>query len=157
LPALPAKGTTTVTTGLITFSYPISISEIYSFATRFGSTFVEYRIVRARFRIRMFSSTNPGVLQLWFDEQSSGTPTLAEAYERYIDVLSASAVDTQPLLRWVCADPLDLEYRPIGTSYTPCTFKMYTNNSTFGSSAVAADYFEVEPEFQVQFRGLQGV
>jgi hypothetical protein len=146
-----------VTTGLIAFVFNVSSGNIQSFATRFGSTFVEYRIIRAKFQIRLFSSTNPGVLQFFIDEKSQSSPTLAEALERATLVVNASAVDQRPILKWVCADPLDLQYSATGTAAVSATFKCYSNNTNFGSSIVATDYFVVEPMFQVQFRGLQGV
>lgn len=157
LPALPVKATTTVATGGISGLYQISPAAIQSFATRFGSTFVEYRIIRARFRIRFFSSTNPGVVQFFMDEKVGAVPTLAEAQERYTLSLSASSTDTEPVLKWVSADPLDLQYQPIGTTTPLAYFKYFTNNANFGSSIVALDYFEISPEFEFQFRGLQGV
>jgi hypothetical protein len=157
LPATPVKATTTVTSGIINLAYPISISEINSFATRFENTFVEYRIIRARFRIRLFSSINPGVIQFWIDEKSAAVPTAAEAAERYVLSISASATDTSPVLKWISADPLDLQYQAIGTAVTLATFKAYTSLGNFGSSAVATDYFEIVPEFEFQFRGLLGV
>jgi hypothetical protein len=156
LPGIPVKETTTVTTGLINSVYQIVSSNIVSFAVRFGATFVEYRIVQALAKLRLFSSTNPGVIQSWFDEQTTTTPALVEAQERYILSTSAASVDTRPQLMWTCADPLDLQYHAIGTAYTPVSFKFYTNNANFGSSVVATDYFEVEVSMRVQFRGLLG-
>jgi len=156
LPATPKKFTTTVTTGVIAGAVPVASSGITDFATRFGTTFVEYRIVRARFRIRFFSSTNPGVCQFWIDEKSTSNPTLTEALERAVLVCSAAAIDTAPMLKWMSGDPLDLQYSAIGTDVSYSTFKVYTSNTSFGSSVVATDYLEVEPLFQVQFRGLQG-
>jgi len=105
----------------------------------------------------MFSSTNPGVLQFWIDEKSTNSPTLAEAQERATLIQNASAVDRNPVLKWTCADPSDLMYVPTATAFVTATFKVFTNNANFGSSIVATDYLEVEPEFQFQFRGLQGV
>jgi len=157
LPVTPQKFTTTVTTGLIAGSIGTNIGFVQSFATRFGSTFVEYRIIKAVFRIRFFSSTNPGIVQFWLDEKSTGTPTLNEALERATVTSNASAIDRIPELRWVCADPLDLQYTAIGTTVTTLTFKVYSNNANFGSSIAASDYLEVIPEFCFQFRGLQGV
>lgn len=156
IPGTPTKFTTTVTTGLIAGTSIVNNANITAFATRFGSTFVEYRIIRARFRIRLFGSTNPGVLHFWMDEKSTATPTLAEANERANLIVSASAVDRQPELSWTAADPVDLAYNAIGTALNSATFKVYTNNAQFGSSIVASDYLEVEPIFEIQFRGLQG-
>jgi len=157
LPAIPSKSTTTVTSGQIASTNNVTSTQIQSFATRFASTFVEYRIIRAVFKIRLFSSTNPGVIQFWLDEKSTAAPTLAEAQERAVLIVSAGAVDRTFSLKWVSADPVDLQYNAVGTPATLVTFKGFTNNANFGSSIVATDYYEVEPEFQFQFRGLQGV
>ncbi len=157
LPGAPTKLVTTVTTGVIASTLPVSATSITSFTTRFASTFVEYRIIRAHWRLRFFSSTNPGVIQFWIDEKSASAPTLAEAQERATRICSASGTNLTPSVSWVCADPLDLQYIATSAATTVASFKSYTNNANFGSSIVATDYLEVEPEFQVQFRGLQGV
>jgi hypothetical protein len=151
------KETTTVTTGLIASTYGVNSGNVTSFATRFGSTFVEFRIVQAEACLRLFSSTNPGVIQCWYDEKSASAPTLVEAQERFISSVNASAVDTRPKWLWTAADPLDLQYAAINGGNTPVTFKFYTNNANFGSSIVATDYFEVEVRMRFQFRGLLGV
>jgi len=158
LPGLPTKVVTTVTTGAIAVSLACSITNIQAFATRFSQTFVEYRIIRAHWRIRFFSSTNPGVIQFWIDEKSAAVPTLVEAQERATLICSAASVDTQPVLSWVNSDPVDLQYLATTAGATVlASFKAFSNNANFGSSVVATDYFEIEPEFQAQFRGLQGV
>jgi len=156
LPATPIKLTTVVTTGLIANALNVNILGVNNFATRFGATFVEYRIVRAWFALKMFSSTNPGLLQFWLDEKVTSAPTSTEAAERYVLSMSAAQVDAPGMVKWVCSDPLDLQYQPIGTTYTPVTFKSFSNNTTYGSSIVATDYAEIVPHFQFQFRGLQG-
>jgi len=157
LPATPIKVTTTVTTGAISQVVSVGAGAVTAFNTRFGSTFVEYRVVRAKFCMRLFSSTNPGVIQAWMDEQSTSAPTLVQAQERATLIFNASAIDQQPCLKWVAGDPVDLAYIPLGTVTTPATFKVFSNNANFGSSIVATDYLIIEPEFQFQFRGLQGV
>jgi hypothetical protein len=158
LPALPAKFITTVTTGVITAGFNFNpTTKVQAFATRFGSTFDEYRVVQVQMKMKMFSSTNPGVVQAWIDENSTATATLAEAQERYVLSVSASSVEDVHQLSWTASDPLDLQYSPIATSTTPASFKAYTDNANFGSSIVITDYFELEARFRIQFRGLQGV
>jgi len=157
LKATPVKYTTTVTTGIIATVNAVTSAAVTSFSTRFGSTFNEYRIVRCRWKIRFFSSTNPGVVQFWVDEQSSSVPTLVEARERYTRTLSASSVESRSEIAWTCSDPADLAYQAIAATSIPATLKFYTDNAVFGSSVVATDYFEVSPEFEFQFRGLVGV
>lgn len=105
----------------------------------------------------MFSSINPGVLQVWMDEVNSGSPTLAEARERATLIISASAVSARPVLKWTNGDTDNLKYVNTSTPSGIAYLKVYTDNVNFGSSLVATDYLEIEPEFQLQFRGLQGV
>jgi hypothetical protein len=157
LPATPTKLTTTVTTGLISATAQVSSAALAAFATRFGSTFVEYRIIRARYLLRCFSSTNPGVFTCWFDEKSTAAPIVQEAQERSIGTFSCSSISTPHIFKWEASDTLDLQYQLISTAVTPVTFKVYTNNANFGASVVATDYLEIVPYFCVQFRGLQGV
>ncbi len=157
IPGTPSVLTTTVTTGVIAFAQTITNSNVTSFSTRFGSTFLEYRIIKAEFAVRMFSSTNPGLIQAWIDEQSNSTPTLAEAQERAVVSWSAGSVDRTNILRWSSTDIDDLGYIAIASSNAIATFKAYTNNANFGSSAAATAYAEVVPRFCFQFRGLVGV
>jgi hypothetical protein len=157
LPAAPRKLTTTVTTGVIADSYNISFAIPTSFATRFQSTFVEARVVKAKFAIRMFSSTAPGVLRFFFDEKATAAPLLVEAQERAVLSVSASDTGTRSVLEWTCTDITDLGYLPIASAATKVTFKSYTDNANFGASIVATDYCEILPEILVQFRGLMGV
>jgi len=153
----PVKLTTTVTSGVIAENLLLNKAAVESFIARFGTTFDEYRIVQTVVKMRMFSSTNPGVLQVWYDEKSQSAPTLVEANERYILAENASAIDKRPSLKWTASDPLDLQYTAIATSVTPVTFKVYTDNANFGSSAVATDYCELEGSLRFQFRGLFGI
>jgi len=158
LPGTPIKVTTTVTTGAIGVINSVQANNVAAFATRFTSTFVEYRMIRAKWKVRLFSATNPGVLQIWIDEKSTAAPLLAEAQERAVQIISASSVDTRPMLKWISSDPLDLQYIATTTVNIPlATFKMFSNNTNFGASVVATDYCEIEPFYQFQFRGLQGV
>jgi hypothetical protein len=154
---LPVKLTTTVTSGVIANSNQVNKGNVASFATRFASTFVEYRMVQARMKVRLFSSTNPGIFQMFWDEKSIGAPTAAEASERATEEISCAATDRTVESLWTCADPLDLQYQVMTTAITPVTFKTYTDNSTYGASIVATDYAEVSGFIRFQFRGLQGV
>ncbi len=157
IPGTPSVVSTTVTTGVIAFAQTVSNNNVVSFTTRFGSTFLEYRLIQAEFEVRMFSSTNPGLLQAWIDEQSNSTPTLAEAQERAVRSWSAASTDRTNKLGWTATEVDDLGYTAIGSSNIVATFKLYTNNANFGSSIVATAYAEVVPRFRFQFRGLVGV
>jgi hypothetical protein len=157
LPAAPRKLTTTVTTGLIADAYTVSFGIPTNFATRFGSTWVEARVVRAKFAVRMFSSTNSGVLRFWYDEKLASAPTLVEAQERAMLSVNASDITVRSAPEWTCTDITDLGYLSVSAPATKVTFKSYTDNANFGSSIIALDYCEICPEVLVQFRGLQGI
>jgi hypothetical protein len=153
LEATPLTITTTVTTGVIAQVFAVKASNIANFATRFGALFEEYRIVRARFTVRCFSSTNPGLLIHWIDEKQTANPTSAEALQKSMKSFSASSPSPH-VITWTANDPLDLQYIDIGTTSTElATYKIYTDNALFGSSIVATAYACVAPEFWVQFRG----
>jgi hypothetical protein len=144
-----------VATGVIALSMDVSPVNIDAFVARFSNTFQEYRIIRAKVTIRMFSSTNPGLIQFWWDENDTTTPTVSDAVQRFTQSVNASATSMDEVFQWTASDPKDLQYTTTSGSYqVPVRFKAYTNNANFASSIVATDYFEVIPEFQFQFRGL---
>jgi hypothetical protein len=149
--------TTATTTGIIAATYQIKASNINGFTTRFGSTFVEFRIIRASMKVNLSSSTNTGSIAMWFDEKSTSAPTSTEANERATVVCPAGCGRPQTM-KWVVRDPVDMDYQPIGTlTLALATWKIYTDAAIFGSTGVATVYATVTPTFEVQFRGLQGV
>jgi hypothetical protein len=152
--ATPLTVLTTVTTGVIAQVFAVKASNVANFATRFGALFEEYRIVKAKFTFKCFSSTNPGLFIHWVDEKQTANPTSAEALQKSVKSFPASSPSPH-VLTWIANDPLDLQYVDIGTTSTElCTYKVYTDNTLFGSSIVATAYGTVFPEFWIQFRGL---
>jgi hypothetical protein len=157
LEAVPEILLTAVTTGVIDVSYPIDISVIQSFATRFESTFVEYRIVSAVFETRGFSSLNSGLLNQWFDEKVGAAPTQAEATEKALQAFPLSDQVNTHLQKWNPTDLLDLQFTPISTTNTVAWFKSYTDNAVFGAPITSTSVGIVVPRFLFQFRELKGV
>lgn len=148
---------TTVTTGVAAVALAISAGEVNGWAARFGSTFEEFRITRCTTRLRMFSSTNPGVLTCWYDEKNTGAPTLneSESKPRLVDTFPCSSVDQVHKITWVPSDPLDLQYTATSTtSVVPVTFKVYTNAADWGAPIVATQVAHIDQEYIVQFRGM---
>jgi hypothetical protein len=146
-----------MTTGLVNPVVAVASASITNFAARFGDLFEEYRIVKARFNTRLFSSTNAGLLVSWVDEKSFAAPTLAESRTKsnQKDMFSASAVDTKPSLVWTPHDVVDQNYLAIGTSTTIAAFKIYSDATNYGTTTAGnLPYCEIFPEFTVQFRGL---
>lgn len=151
--ASPLLLTTTVTTGVIAQVYAVKANNIANFATRFGVLFEEYRIVKARFTVKCFASTNTGLFVNWVDEKQTGNPTSTEALQKSLKAFACSSPSPH-VLTWTANDPLDLQYIDIATITTElATFKIYTDATFFGSSIIATPYAQVFPEFWVQFRG----
>lgn len=148
---------TTVTTGIIASAQVVQAAQIVNFAARFASTFDEYRILGAKFRITPVSSTS-GVSKMWFDEKSGSNPTSNEAQERTCAVLSnTNAADkSRTTMAWNARDLLDLQYTSTGTTTSnPVTFKIYTDTATFGAPIVATPTWLIEPVLRVEFRGIK--
>lgn len=148
----PLKYTTTVTTGVIASSTNILYSLISSFTTRFA-TWDEYRVVRVLFRIRFFSSTNPGIVRFWVEDRSSSAPTLAIAEAARGVVANASDVTREFRLDYKIMDPVYVDYTQLNATQSVGYFNVYTNNANYGASAAATDYCVVTPVFTIQFRG----
>jgi hypothetical protein len=156
VPGAAAQLLTTVTTGLIAYSQPLSSAAIAGFSTRFGSTFDEYRIVGAQVRLTPVTPTT-GVSKAWFDEKSTSAPTSNESQERTSIPLSNSSSNSRSshTFRWRAKDLLDLQYSAIGTDYTPVSFKVYTDNASWGSPIAVTSIWILEPIFLIEFRGIK--
>jgi hypothetical protein len=148
----PLLLTTTVTTGVIAQVQNISSALIANFAARLGGLFEEYRIVRVKFLLKCFSSTNPGLMTHWLDEKQVGVPTSGEAIVKSTKQFSASSPSPHSLM-WTANDPLDLQYLDIGTVTNVASYKIYTDTANFGSSAVVTPYGQLTSQVTVQFRG----
>jgi hypothetical protein len=150
---------TTVTTGVVAQSSVISSSSVQGFATRFGSTFDEYRIVGADVEIRALTSGASGVSRHFFDEKSSAAPSLADGEERLGTTLPNASSNPASVrtMRWRARDLLDLEYTAIGTATTPVYFKTYTDTANFGSPTTVTPLWLGTALIHFEFRGLKAV
>jgi len=156
LEGTPVLLPTTVTTGVIAFAYAVSSANVTGFATRFGSTFDEYRILGAEFRVTPVSAS-VGVSKMWFDEKNVANPTANEAQERTnVPLANTNAMSRSRMnLRWRARDLLDLQYTPIGTVGQPATFKVYTDLAQWGAPVAATNLWLIEPVFTFEFRGIK--
>lgn len=157
LPSLSTVRSTTVTTGVIAFNFGVSAAEITGFASRFGNTFDEYRIVGARVLIRPCSAST-GVSSMWFDEKSPSAPTANESNERFGDRLCNSNAMSKSFtqMRWSARDLLDLEFTDTGTtSVTPVTFKVYTDAANWGAPITVTPLWVLEMFITFEFKGLK--
>jgi hypothetical protein len=157
LPGTPSLLTTTVTTGVISNSANLSTGNISGFATRFGSTFDEYRILGCDVIMRPVAAST-GVTVAFFDEKSSSVPTSSDAANRIglrLCNSNASSNGESTVMKWRARDLVDLQYTAIGTGVTPCYFKVYTDAATWGAPIAATNLWIVEPMFIVEFRGIK--
>jgi hypothetical protein len=157
LAAAPILLTSTVTTGVLQGNMSIDAALVQGFATRFGSTFDEYRIKSAKVMIRPVSASS-GVTVFWFDEKSSATPTANEAQERMGLRICNSNANSKSVrvMSWKAHDFLDLNYTAIGTTtVAPVYFKAYSDATTWGNPIVATSLFVLEPEIVFEFKGIK--
>lgn len=151
-----ANYNTTVTSGVIAVSLVIDpVNDIVNWATRFGVTFDEYRVIKAVCQIRCFATINPGVLVLWVDENTNSTPTSTQAQEwQGSTIFPASDVNKVHSIKWTPHSTDDQAYSPLATVATTAWFKLYTAASSFGSSQIATNYCSSQIMYTIQFRGL---
>lgn len=156
LPGLPLLSSSVITTGVVSITYGISTAAITGFATRFGSTFDEYRIVGARVLIRPVSAST-GITVFWFDEKSTSAPTANEAQERVgLRLPNSNASDMSVrAMSWNARDLLDLNYTAIGSAVTPVTFKGYSDNASWGSPIAVTPLWVIEADITFEFKGLK--
>lgn len=147
---------TTVTTGVIASRLPIGINNITDFAARFGTTFEEYRILSASYKIVCISAST-GLTKMWLEEKDVlSTPTLNESREKTHQNFpnSNNNAKSQRTMRWRARDLLDLEYQPIATTFNPVSLSIYTDTATLGAPATVTALWVIEPMVTIEFRGL---
>lgn len=134
-------------------------STVQNFTTRWGAVFREYRIVGARFMLKMYNAaTAQGVVRVWPDEKASAAPAAADAQDaRCIEMIiqqqSVAAIGSTYEITWMPRDLTDLTFTNTTTGYSPVYLKYYTS-AAFGTAAGTSCTIYVAPTYRVQFRGL---
>jgi len=156
LPGVPQIITTTAATGVNSTAFQIAFGDILGFATRFGSTFDEYRILGANVRVQA-TAVSTGLTKFFFDEKTTSAPTANESQERVGVLLdnNSSNSKSSTMMRWRARDLLDLQYTAIASSVTPCTFKIYTDAVNWAAPVSATNLFIVTIDIMFEFRGLK--
>jgi len=156
LEGVPQLLSTTTGTGVISDTYIVEAQDILAFATRFGNTFDEYRILGADIKVTC-TAVSTGVSKFWFDEKSNAVPTLNESQERTVNALPNNSSNSKSckVFRWRARDLLDLQFSPISTlTVNPVTFKIYTNNANYGAPTSVTPLWLVESVLLMEFRGI---
>lgn len=145
---------TTVTTGVIATLVSLTSANLLpNLATRFVG-YDQFRIVKVKATIRMFSSSNPGLVIAYFDDTNAAPTGNASAFASSRR-MNASDVVKPIVLTYIPRDPAQQFWSTVsGGSATIGYFKTYTDAANYGSSTVATPYYLVEYESTVQFRGF---
>lgn len=144
-----------ITTGLIAYEGQISpVTVVGNWATRFGTTFDEYRVICARIELHPVGIYT-GETAFFLAETSLGTPTLFEVNQRMIKLINNNVqVNSGTALKWRAVDlSSDLQWRDITTGYNGCRYYVYTDTANFGAPAVATLLWIVRGVLTIQFRG----
>lgn len=149
-----------VVAGNMTFTNSIDGNDIANFSTRFGATFLEYRIIGARINIRAPTVvTSPSGTSVFFiDEKIFSAPTTIQAVSRPC-LEMANNIDTSGnvhQIKWKAEELEDMAFTPTSTptAFIPFAIKGYTDTSAFASLAGTACSFWFRGSVRIQFRGL---
>lgn len=149
----------TVVAGVLAASGLIDKSIIPAFATRFGATFVEYRILGFRGTIRQRSntgSTQDGTTAFFLDERNAAVPTSSTSLDHpRIEIANiVNSSDKLHMINWVANDITDEQWTNTAATITPVYLKGYTDASNFGTSTTTVVTYAVMGTIRFQFRGL---
>ena len=148
----------TVAAGALASSRALDFSSgnIPNVATRFQSTFKEFRIIGARLITRLISSASAaGVVKLYLDEKSSAVPTAATAADAIgLEIPLIQNPDGRTVtLDWAAHDLADLDWEDTQSpGSAPVWFKLFTNAANFGAAGAAS--LHTTGALRIQFRGL---
>jgi hypothetical protein len=147
---------TTAATGAIAVNVPITAGLINSFASRFV-LFDEYVIESVTMKLNCCSSSNPGIINAWYEPVAgnTGTPTSTDAKDNKTLTFSAGDNNKTHVIGFNPKNSNTQIWSPITTTSQSCgNFKIYTDHNNFSSSTAATDYLVVSGVMTVLFRGF---
>ena len=157
--------------GSVATSTSLNLGLIPFFATRYGVTFDEARILKIYAEIRPVASTSTSGLSVFLiDENDSAVPNIAVARSHFGNAISnngqAYSVSrgfekrqsvpsgTVQMLEWSNRDLGDLKYLDsTDVTTTVAYLKCFTDNANFGTPAVAQPLFVVRYTLTIELRG----
>lgn len=159
MPGQPVYLTGAVTTGLIQYQYNVTLTSLIA-SQRVSDLFDEYRIVGVDMKVICGDPTSGVTVFLW-DEATTGVPTGLDAQEKTHEVLSNNACNPKSgsIFKWRARDYKDLTFTSTSVSVTPVTFKVYTNNGTYGAGVAAGSLAQwyLEPTLYLEVRGIEAI
>lgn len=136
-------------------------SDIVAWSSRFGNTFLEYRILGVEMKIRAVhqSGLGNGCHVAWWDETGAGSTTTQAMAIRMDTKLRPSDVGNPKAtynMYWRPQDPEDMAFQSTNGGVPPVTFRLYSDSTYFGLNVSAgANMFTVQPWYLLQFRSLK--
>ena len=136
-------------------------TDVTAWSTRFGNTFLEYRILGVEMKVRPVhqSGLGNGCHVSWWDETGSGSTTTQAMAIRMDTKLRPSDVANEKScynLYWQPQDPEDMAFQPHNGGSIPVTFRLYSDSTYFGLNvSTGANMFTVQPWYLIQFRSLK--
>ncbi len=151
--------TTTATTGLIANTTGLNINSIVGFSTRYADLWSEYAIVGGTIEITPLQQGASGISAFFFDDFSTSVPTLNESMGRIVRKLSNSAANPKSttVMNWTARSLQDLTFQPTTLGYTAVNFKVYTDNTNYGSPTTATQLWLIRPKLKIILRGLKSL
>jgi len=155
LQGLPVSILTTTSTGLVSIVVGLSPTNISNFAARF-LTWQEYRIVKVQVEVNLFSTTQPGLLNTWFESAAApGAPILSQTQNALAKRFSASDVTHKHRFDYVPHDTAEQSWQATNSGVNPVGYyKLYTDNANYGAPIVASQLGIIEVKYFIQFRGF---
>ncbi len=156
LETAPVVCSAAVTTGLLQINLGSSPPDLVpDWASRFATTFDEYRVLAARYHLESLGPST-GVTRVWFEEKNANLPTFEESRQQTIlsNLKNTNAVQQRTSWRWEARDLLDLEFTDVSTSKNPVFFEVYTDATNYGAPIVATPLWLLHVELLVEFKGI---
>jgi len=149
--------TTTATTGLIANVFGVTKDAVVNFSTRYADLWSEYAIVGATIEITPLQQGASGVSAFFFDDFNTSVPTLNESMGRIVRKLSNSAANPKSTttMTWSARSLTDLTFQPTSVGYTAVNFKVYTDNTNYGSPTTATQLWLIRPKLKIILRGMK--
>jgi len=145
---------TTDGSGVYANTVPLAVDSIPNFFARFAA-FQEARVVGARSKLLLFSSTQPGVLTHWFESGDDiSTPTYANSRNQLVKRINNSQINGS-FLSYVPHDPEELDWKQmlLASGTVAGNYNIYTDGTNYGSSTDTT-LGTIQLDLHVQLRGL---
>ena len=151
-----SQQTVAIAAGSLSAVIPMDVTTVRNWSSRFAAIFREYAIVGARLEVRCQNvSPAAGLVAAYIEEQSAVAPTANEAADRpRLDMVAGPlTVPRAYRINWKPQDLLDLDFIPVGTTFTPAWLKLFTNTADFGTTAGTTGQVIVTGSLAMEFRG----